>query len=121
MKNKNEYMNKYVTEKYKKRRIDIISYLGGACVVCGARHLLEIDHINPNTKEFAIAKRLAGIAEDKLWQEVDKCQLLCRKHHIEKSIREGSFNDIAREMICECDRIFDSIKAYAGHKRWCKE
>ena len=62
----------------------MISYLGGVCTKCGTNENLHIDHIDSNTKSFDISSNW-GIKWEKLQKELDKCQLLCQKHHIEKS------------------------------------
>jgi len=68
----------------------LIEKLGGKCVECGITEALEFDHIDPSTKLFNIA---AGYNKPKeiLLAEVEKCQLLCNKCHIEKSKRDNKF------------------------------
>jgi len=75
----NEYMGTYMDNRYRKRRQEILDKLGNVCAYpgCGSTAELEIDHIDAKKKSFNIGKRLAGIA---------KCQLLCKKHHTNKSI-----------------------------------
>lgn len=63
--------------------------LGGVCVVCGIQEALDFDHVDPSTKLFRIANGWR-YSEELFWAEVAKCQLLCRPHHIEKSLREKS-------------------------------
>lgn len=65
------------------RRQKIFDYLGGACIVCGSREDLEVDHIDPSEKSFEISRNLTFNA--KLRAELDKCQLLCSDHHIAKT------------------------------------
>lgn len=60
---------------------------GGRCVVCGSVDKLEFDHIDPSTKLFDISGGATRKMEV-LLEEVDKCQLLCRGCHIEKSSNE---------------------------------
>lgn len=60
--------------------------LGGVCVVCGTTERLEFDHIDPSTKLFDIAKGWAR-AEKIVLEELEKCQLLCKQHHDEKSYK----------------------------------
>lgn len=63
-------------------------YLGGKCVRCGATEDLQFDHIDPATKSFTITAHL-----NRRWEvlvvELDKCQLLCRPHHLEKTVAES--------------------------------
>jgi 5-methylcytosine-specific restriction endonuclease McrA len=77
----------YHREYYRKRRKAIFDYLGGACVICGTTEHLQVDHINPADKSFEIKSRLS-VKNNKA--ELDKCQLLCRRHHLEKTARENS-------------------------------
>lgn len=60
----------------------------GPCRACGSTERLEVDHIDPASKEREI---------DALWlcsepvrnAELAKCQVLCRKCHEAKNAREG--------------------------------
>jgi hypothetical protein len=68
----------------------LIEKLGGKCVECGCTETLEFDHIDPSTKSFNIS---AGYHKPKevLEEELEKCQLLCNKCHIEKSKKDLKF------------------------------
>jgi hypothetical protein len=100
-------------EKIKKRRNALrqewISN-NGPCAHCGTWDNLEIDHINPATKEYII---------NRIWQrtqeirdyELAKCQALCNTCHIAKSTLEqkekkptthGS-DKYYRDHECRCD------------------
>jgi 5-methylcytosine-specific restriction endonuclease McrA len=79
----NKKMNEYMKRRWKKRRSIAVEYLGSKCVTCGSSENLDFDHINPETKICSIAKA-SSFSEERFWQEVDKCQLLCKEHHIEK-------------------------------------
>ena len=68
----------------RRRRADAIRSLGGVCVRCGASEDLEIDHIDPMTKEFEITDVLTMRAETRD-RELAKCQLLCSYHHLFKT------------------------------------
>lgn len=83
--NYNTEMNRYMKERYTRRRIEWINNLGGVCVACGVDEDLEFDHIDPQTKEYSIAKILSGGSEAKVAKEMAKCQLLCTEHHKEKT------------------------------------
>jgi hypothetical protein len=61
--------------------------LGGCCVRCGAIEDLVFDHIDPETKLFAIGSSLSR-AWDELLAEALKTQLLCPPCHREKSIED---------------------------------
>lgn len=74
--------------KYRKeRKQHLVERLGGKCVKCGTTHLLEFDHIDPLKKSFTIASKITAPIEV-LYEEVDKCQLLCRYCHYEKTKRQ---------------------------------
>ena len=71
----------------KERKEHLVEKLGGKCVECGTTHLLEFDHIDPLSKSFTIAQKMTANIE-LLYKEVDKCQLLCRYCHYEKTRRQ---------------------------------
>ena len=75
---------------YHKRRAQMIDYLGGACVVCGATQNLHFDHVDPRQKTFSVSSNWS-IAWVRLSVELDKCQLLCPPHHDEKSKSGGDY------------------------------
>ena len=85
------YMRAYMLKRYHERRTRAVTLLGGVCVVCGESHDLEIDHIDRKEKSFSISKLWSG-REDRFLKELKKCQLLCRKHHQQKSIKERGWN-----------------------------
>ena len=74
---------------YKRRsrvRKMLFERLGGVCSHpdCNKTEHLEFDHIKPEDKKFDISTSLDRKEED-LIAEVDKCQLFCQKHHLEKT------------------------------------
>jgi 5-methylcytosine-specific restriction endonuclease McrA len=90
-----EHMRVYVLDRYHRRRAQAIEALGGVCARCGFDDTLEFDHIDPSTKEFRLARGLAGYSETRIQAELAKCQLLCKECHYQKSredrqcLREG--------------------------------
>lgn len=80
-------MNSYMKNRWEERRAKAIEKLGGKCVKCGTSSNLEFDHILPETKKMTIA-RASSMNEKFFWEEVAKCQLLCKSHHIEKTAKE---------------------------------
>lgn len=78
------YQKEYHQKRYTKRIGELLEYLGGCCAVCGATQELEFDHIDPKSKEFAITSKWTRRWEV-LQPELDKCQLLCKEHHLEKT------------------------------------
>lgn len=84
---------KYLLPKYHARMAAMRELLGGECVMCGSVERLEIDHIDPSTKSFSLAKGW-GKPWAVILEELAKCQLLCYECHKhvktppENSIRE---------------------------------
>lgn len=77
------YMNAYMKARYAKRRKEAIIRLGGSCVDCGSLEELEIDHIDPSLKDFALSE--GSSYSDARWNaELEKCQLLCKACHTAK-------------------------------------
>tara|TARA_B100000427_G_C15269465_1_gene490335 strand:+ start:236 stop:676 length:441 start_codon:yes stop_codon:yes gene_type:complete len=89
-KNKVEILEK-INGQYENNRKLIIEQLGGVCShpECNCTEDLQLDHINPLEKEYNISERLSSWDIKKLQSEIDKCQLLCPKHHLEKTIKDG--------------------------------
>ena len=118
----NAYMNNYMKQRWVKRRLSAIRSLGGACHKCGNTNVddLDFDHIDPSTKTMAVAEA-SSLSNERFQEEVSKCQLLCRATcHLEKSVDEGSLGDKVTLSTCSCGRSFESIKSFAGHRRWCQ-
>lgn len=73
-------------DRYRAWREKTIEYLGGACTVCSTQVALEFDHIDESTKAFSISSNWGMADREALQQEIDKCQLLCKKHHRQKTV-----------------------------------
>lgn len=82
-------MNEYMKRRWRIRRRKAISILGGQCEDCGSVHRLQFDHRDPKQKMFTIA-RGSSFSDTRFWEEIRKCQLLCRKCHVLKSKSDGS-------------------------------
>lgn len=113
----------YHREYYQRRRKERIDYLGGKCVKCGSTSKLEFDHIDPSQKEYSISDNHFEL--DRIKGELDKCQLLCHKHHAEKTGKENSVrftktgDDIQHGIIatwmkrkCQCDVCLEARKQW---------
>ena len=98
-----------IKQRVQARRLKWIAD-NGPCVKCGTWNNLEVDHIDPSTKEYKI---------NKLWQrsqeirdyELAKCQALCNTCHIQKStleqksanpVNHGSYKSY-RKYKCRCE------------------
>lgn len=81
----------WMNKRYSIQRAFFLHLLGDKCKKCGSKEDLQIDHRDPAAKKFHISKIctrrtvVAMVAE-----VVNECQLLCAKHHREKSARERS-------------------------------
>lgn len=84
-----QYMRRYMLDRYNRRKEEAIQFLGGVCVDCGTTNMLEFDHIEPTTKSFVIGKKLSSVSKEKLKEELEKCQLLCKTCHDEKHYNNG--------------------------------
>jgi hypothetical protein len=95
-----KHQEKLVEEQRKirdDRRTILRNRLGGKCVRCGSIENLEFDHIIKETKSFTIGSSLTCFSIEELILEVDKCQLLCRPCHIDKSHEEGDWRKLTDE------------------------
>ena len=87
-------------DKYFRRRQEAIEYLGGVCVDCGSDYLLEFDHKNPEEKEHNISKLFSGARYEKLYKEVNKCELRCIAcHQFRTAVQKLEGFDLLRTMI----------------------
>lgn len=108
----------YHINYYTKRRKLLLDYLGDKCKKCGSVDNLQFDHINKDEKSFNIKNNLT--LNEKVKNELDKCQLLCQKCHIEKTAKENSgFKHGTRyswlKKKCECEECI------AVKKIWYKQ
>ena len=84
------------TIRYKKRKLKnlLIQHKGGKCQVCGynkCEGALQFHHRDPKEKEFGLANinlNDSNFSLGKLFEEVDKCDLLCANCHAEKHYKE---------------------------------
>ena len=85
----------YQREWLARRRQKAIDLLGGKCAKCRATENLEIDHIDPETKDPKLKGKLRqGFPWSWAWSrilvELAKCQLLCRDCHAAKTLPQIS-------------------------------
>lgn len=82
----------YQRERYNKQKQQLIEMLGGVCVRCKSTNRLEVDHIDYKTKSFDPLTSLGSRSLSSITTELEKCQLLCRDCHVQKSIEEQGRN-----------------------------
>lgn len=73
-----------------------VAHLGGKCCMCGYSKCigaLDIHHIDPLTKEFAISVDGNTRSWDRVRREIEKCILVCANCH-----REAHWN-IKNQMV----------------------
>jgi len=86
--NSNEYMRQYMLQRYHRRRNQAIKMLDGKCVKCEETTNLHIDHIDPFSKSFGIAKGLSGFSEKRILKELKKNASCCVKNTTLKRIKK---------------------------------
>lgn len=117
----------YLKYRYHTRRQAALLYLGGRCEKCGTGILaipgdgLHFDHVDPLNKSFQIgSSRASTVSESRFWEEVEKCQLLCKPCHLEKSRLDGSWigrvthgkMNAWQKLKCECDLCIKAKEDY---------
>lgn len=120
----NEHWLKYrgsLKTKQVERRGRFLQQLGGKCVNCSATDRLHFDHIVPGTKTFHLSSGGLNHKEEKLADELLKCQILCFSCHLEKSIlergdqlRKGTHGHISvyNNYRCRCEACKEANRAY---------
>ena len=107
--------------KYYYRQKELaIEYLGGVCTKCGTTEHLEFDHIDSNSKAFTICKRLSNMSLRGMKEELDKCQLLCHEHHVEKhsvAISHGTVSTY-KKYKCRCTLCVAAKTKDTNEYRW---
>ena len=78
--------------------------------MCGATKNLHLDHKERGSKEFTICSKIVSVSEAQLVPELEKCQLLCIKHHQDKTFEElgfkrakGFHGTASSYRYCHCD------------------
>lgn len=84
-------------------------FLGIICKQCGSNNKLEFDHINSESKSFRITNNLTRKWES-LQKELEKCQLLCKQCHIDKSLEERGLSRVGH----------GALSMYTNHKCRCE-
>ena len=80
----------YFRARREARRKKFKDLLGGRCIICGSKKNLQFDHKDPKKKEFRISLMIDS-PEQRLLNELKKCQLLCAKCHHKKTLDKQEF------------------------------
>lgn len=119
----NAYMRKYHKQQYYEIRNKAIKILGGKCVICSTTKNLRFDHKNPNKKILEVSKFIAR-SPKKFWKELKKCQLLCHKHHNEKTLKERGLQNaqkihgtLSSYFHCKCELCKEAKRKYTRKYR----
>ena len=119
----NDYHREYQLRKYHKFKEEILNILGNKCIICGSTENLEIDHINREEKSFSLSKSWPN--RKNLNEELQKCQLLCKIHHQEKTLTDlnqvsakTTHGTLSSYRYCKCDLC---RKAKSDHNRNYKQ
>jgi 5-methylcytosine-specific restriction endonuclease McrA len=83
--NKRIWMKKYKLARQTWKPHWLVAH--GPCP-CGSKRNLHIDHINPKDKKIKV-QQLWAVSEKKRQAELKKCQVLCKKCHLKKTIGEN--------------------------------
>lgn len=105
--NRKYYLKEYQKKWLRDRRIKWIQSQGNVCVICNSSQDLEIDHIDPELKSCNVSS-LWSRKESVRELELKKCQVLCRKCHLDKTAnyRFSKMSHGARGMYgrgCRCE------------------
>ena len=91
--------NNYMKQRWVKRRLEAIAYLGGQCSNCGTFENLEFHHKDPQNKLFTIA-RGSSFSNKRFYEEINKCVLLCFDCH--KSNHKTKEHGLSMYRYCKC-------------------
>lgn len=96
-----EYNKQRGIDRRLKHRQILEERLGGKCVKCGTNEQLQFDHIHPGDKCFNITSKINCQLNEEIFQEVDKCQLLCKSCHKEITSQQKR---IAWNLLCQLSK-----------------
>lgn len=109
----------YNLNRYHKIMTEARGLLGAKCALCGSTKDLQFDRIDRKTKTYEVT-RFKSVQS--LFEELKKCQLLCRACHIDKSIAErglkparGTHGTLSSYRYCKCE------KCRAARSKYMKE
>ena len=74
-------LKKWGDRMRKASKAGAVAYLGGKCIICGAKDLppccYHFHHRNPATKSFTLGQKFNQKLNKRIFAELDKCDLLC--------------------------------------------
>lgn len=84
--------SKKQNERGTKRKLKLIEMSGGKCILCGYNKCiasLSFHHVDPKQKKFCLDMRaLSNRTWERVFEEFQKCQLLCMNCHFELHYNE---------------------------------
>lgn len=95
-----QYMINAVAKRRRKIKLLAIEYKGGKCQVCGYNKYggaLELHHVNPTNKVFAIGEKGHSRSWVRVKEELDKCLLVCANCH--REISAGLHSDLIKSFL----------------------
>lgn len=116
----NDYMKQYMQTRRKERRNKLIQMAGGECIKCTSQKELEFDHIDPSTKSFQLDARGMDKSWNTILKEFEKCQLLCKNCHLNKSRTNQELGGGHNKK----DPTHGTVHSYISHRcrcNFCKE
>lgn len=116
-----ERKREYQRKRNAERRAIAIEAFGGKCSACESDEALEFDHIDRASKAIRIAT-IWSRTWDTIWNELEKCQLLCYTCHKKKTTSEftklthGTRNTYMRHG-CRCRPCVEEASRYREAQR----
>lgn len=112
-------VNQHTIERCRKLKTELIQYKGGKCQKCSYdkyQGALDFHHRNSEQKDFSISKKYrCSKLNDKIKNELDKCDLLCANCHRE----EHFYRAIEKQFAEHRKRKLDFIEYKGGKCQKC--
>ena len=113
-------------ERRNANRAYAIGKLGGKCVNCGATEHLQFDHIKTRREHGgSIVANMLAHGRSRLDKELERCQLLCRDCHRDKTMNDMKWKDSKTEhgtprsyLHCKCTICRTAHNNSVNQYRW---